>query len=117
MHGSLCFTWALTVLHALPPPLLLAVMFLAQMYPRLGALYQERVTLLMLEACKIPGPTAQTIHPSLMPVYTDLRTAQVRAMRVRRVPPYAGRGFQMKVLQLQKGLKDNMAQRNKMLLL
>ncbi|KAF5826784.1 hypothetical protein DUNSADRAFT_2064, partial [Dunaliella salina] len=55
-------------------------MFLAQMYPRLGALYQERVTLLMLEACKVPGPSAQDIHPSLMPVYTDLRTAQVKSL-------------------------------------
>jgi len=31
----------------------------------------------MLEACKVTGPQMESIHPSLAPVYADLRTAQV----------------------------------------
>ena len=66
-----------TYTHPLFYRLALAVMFLTQMYPALGASYQEAITLLMLEACKVTGPQMESIHPSLAPVYADLRTAQV----------------------------------------
>lgn len=54
-----------------------AAMFLAQMYAKLGLQVQERIILQMLKCCKVVGPQPSAIHPSLMPVYADLRTAQV----------------------------------------
>lgn len=62
-------------------------MYLCQMFPKsVSEVYHERLALLMLEAIKLQGPQPGAIHASLMPLFTDFRTAQVCARACGRVP-------------------------------